>query len=149
MSRAKKIRNIELRLELFLKENPQHRVRIATSLTSLIGPNIVVETPQYTGTVTVDFGESNIVRFDTYGYVHRFANPNDFHNFFVRTLNAPLHAVHKLCGEIGGNTMGNSIILTRNGASYYIVEVKGGFDVTVNNETTTMTYDDIVTYLGK
>lgn len=149
MSRAKKICNIELMLQLLLKETARTDVHIASALTSLIGPNIVIETPQYTGTVTVDFGESNIVRFDTYGYVHRFANPNDFHNFFARTLNAPLHAVHKLCEEIGGRTMGNSIVLTRNGSSYYITEVKSGFDVSVNNETMNMTYDDIVKLLGK
>lgn len=149
MSRAKKIHNIELRLQLFLKENPQHDVHIAASLTSLIGPNIVIETPQYTGTVTVDFGETQIVRYDTYGHIHRFANPNDFLAFFSRTLQTPLHAIHKLCEAIGGRTMGNSIILSRDSATYYITEVKGGFTISVNNEDTYMSFDDIVKLLGK
>jgi hypothetical protein len=145
MSRAQKIKNIEL--ALVLKEDP--RIKMATSMTSLIGPNIVIETPQYTGTVTVEMGVSNIVRFDTYGYVHRFANSGDFISFFLRTLESPLHAIHTLCGEIGGRTMGNAIILNRNGSTYYIPEVKGGFEVNVNNEATHMSYDDIVKLLGK
>lgn len=145
MSRAQKIRNIELALQLKKPAN----VKLATSMTSLIGPNIVIETPQYTGTVTVDMGASNIVRFDTYGYVHRFANSGDFLAFFERTLQSPLHAIHTLCGEVGGRTMGNTIILNHNGSAYYIVEVKGGFEVNVNNEALHMSYADIVKLLGK
>lgn len=145
MSRAQKIKNIELALEL--KNDP--RIKLATSYTSLIGPNIVIETPQYTGTVTVEQGASNIVRFDTYGYVHRFANSGDFLTFFDRTLELPLHAIHSMCGLIGGRTMGNAIVLNRNGSTYFITEVKGGFEVNVNNELIHMSYDDIVKLLEK
>lgn len=145
MSRAQKIKNIELALELDNTSNVRH----ATSYTSLIGPNIVIETPQYTGTVTVEQGASNLVRFDTYGYVHRFANAGDFIIFFRNTLKTPLHAVHKLCELVGGRTMGNSIVLNRNGSTYYIVEVRSGFEVNVNNETIHMSFDDIAKLLEK
>lgn len=153
MNRTQKISGLDLALHLMnvdpaaLAARNQDMFKIKTEYTSLRGPNITLETPQYSGNVTVDFA-GNVVRFETYGYVHRFADQNAFLVFFEKTLESPLHACHKLAGEIGGKTMGNSIILSRDNVAYYLVEARGGFDVSFNNEKMFMSYDDVVALLG-
>lgn len=153
LTRSQKIGNLDLVLSLIrddsekLAMSKQETFSIDTQYTSLIGPNITVTTPQYTGVITVDF-EGNVVRYDTYGYRHRFADNNAFVTFLHSTLESPLHACHKLAGEIGGKTMGNAVILQKDNVAYFIVEAPGGFEMKFSNQKITMSYDDIVGLLG-
>ena len=151
MTRSQKIENLDLAINLI--REPEHLALhnlnsfISTpQYTSLIGPNIAVKTPQYTGTITVEF-DGSIVRYETYGYVHRFADTNAFLEFFKKTLLTPLHACYKMAGDIGGKTMGNSVILQKDNSSYYIREAVGGFEVSVNNQKIIMSYDDVVGFV--
>lgn len=146
LTRTQKIQNLEVLLVCH-RSNTNSDHDITVSLTAMIGPNIEIRTEQYTGVVTVDF-EGSVVRFDTYGYRHRFADSAAFMSFFEKTVESPLHAVHTLAGVVGGKTLGNSVVLNKNETAFYITEVQGGFTVASNNEKTFMSYDDIVSLLG-
>jgi hypothetical protein len=153
LTRSQKIENLDLLLNLVIGDaeklamSKQESFSVVTQYTSLIGPNITITTPQYTGVITVDF-EGSVVRFDTYGFRHRFADNNAFLTFFMKTLESPLHACHKLAGEIGGKTMGNNVILQKENVAYFITEIPGGFEMKFSNQKIMSSFDDIVGLLG-
>lgn len=142
MNRSQKIHNIDLALQLAHKNHDGDFSHEAV-YTGMIGPHVNVKTPQYEATATVEH-EGSIIKYNTYGYVHRFADLPKFLHFFEETVKKPTHAVVELANSIGGKTMGNAVVLRQGKVSYYIREVEHGFMVHVNNDKIFMSGSDIV-----
>jgi hypothetical protein len=142
MNRSQKIHNIDLALQL-AHTNHGGDFSHEAVYTGLIGPHVNIKTPQYEATVTVEH-EGSIVKLETYGYVHRFADLPKFLEFFSETVKEPSHAVAELARSIGGKTMGKSVVLRQGKISYYIQETDGGFIVHANNDKIFMSGADIV-----
>ena len=139
-NRAQKIDSISAMLLLIEPAN----FNVQVNYSGLQGPHIVVKTPQYEGTVTVDF-KGTIVRYDMYGFRQRFADPSAFHNFFLRTLEAPTPACLSLAKALNGKTAGSIVIASLKKVPYVFTEQKNGmFEVNFNNQKTTMSLDDIL-----
>lgn len=142
MNRSQKIHNIDLALQL-AHTNHGGDFHHDAVYTSLIGPHIEIKTPRYEAIVTVEF-EGSIVKLDTYGYVHRFADLPKFLQFFEETVKEPHSAVAELARSIGGKTMGKYVVLRHGKITYFIQEVDGGFMVHANNDKIFMSGADIV-----
>ncbi len=145
MNRSQKIHNIDLALALMSKDFPD--VKHTPVYTALEGPHINITTAQFEAKVTVEF-EGSIVKFNTYGYVHRFADLPKFISFFQQTVKTPNEAIAELAHAIGGKTMGDAIVLRSEPLSYYIHETSGGYTVHANNDKIFMSGDDIKAMLG-
>lgn len=142
MNRSQKVHNIDLALQLAHK-NHDGAFDHEAVYTGMIGPHINIKTPQYEATATVEH-EGSIIKLDTYGYVHRFADLPKFLQFFEETVKEPTQAVKALANDIGGKTMGNATVLRQGKVSYYVREVENGFMVHVNNDKIFMSGSDIV-----
>lgn len=142
MNRSQKIHNVDLALQL-AHTNHGGDFSHEAVYTGMIGPHVNVKTPQYEATVTVEH-EGSIIKFNTYGYMHRFADLPKFLQFFEETVKEPTLAVKELASSIGGKSMGSALVLRQGKISYYIREVENGFMLHVNNDKIFMSGSDIV-----
>lgn len=149
MTRADKIKNIELSLQVRLNQSPATPQEFSydPQYSGLNGPHINIVTPQYEGTAYVEF-EGSMVSFETYGYTHRFTDIPRFLEFFEQSLTTPLHAIFQLAKSLGGKTLGNTIVLRKGEQSYYITEVPNGFMLFAGSEKMLMSSADIIGLIG-
>lgn len=149
MTRADKIKNIELVLQIRLNRSPVAVPEFSfdPQYSGLQGPHINIVTSQYEGTVYVEF-EGSMVRFETYGYTHRFTDVPRFLEFIEQSLTTPLHAIFQLAKTLGGKTLGNTIVLRKGEQSYYITEVPNGFMLHAGSEKMLMSSADIIGLIG-